>query len=802
MAPVATPHPPSEPMAAKLGPVLRRLRRSRGLAQRDLLQPLHLGSHSAIVEYEAGRRIPGENVIEGYERFFNLAPGTLGRLRDQALAERADSDEESAGEAGEAQSASESREVAVRSADDASGDASGPAPLIPRQLPPATEHFTGRLGELVRLDRLLRESDTAMPVVISAVNGMGGIGKTTLAVYWAHQARDSFPDGELYVDLQGFHPSGRPVTADDALGRFLTVLGVPEERMPTALDGRVALYRTLMAERAMLVLLDNARDADHIRPLLPAAPRCRVLITSRSRLSGLAVHEGVQRISLETLALRDAIRLLRRTIGQRAAAEPGATAALAELCARHPLSLRIVAERIGGDDDTTVTDAVAQLSVDANRLSALAVEDDDSAAIRAVFGWSYKTLAPPARRLFRLLGLHDGPDITLGACSALADLAEKDCAPLLARLIELHLAEEPRPGRYRVHDLLRLFARERAVEEVPEDERTAAIARLVGWYLHSACAARVALDPHLPPLEPPAATFAAAAAGFDDKSPALGWYDVERPNLVAAAFLAHAHGLNVHGWQLPIALFPFFDRRKFFEDWVATHKTGAECARLAGDAEAEGKVLCNLGSAYRPLRRFAEAVECYERVGELFRSTGWRLGEGKVLGNLAAMYTDAGQFPEAVSSGLAALDVFRELDDDWGQALCLSNLGNVYAQLDEFDEAMRMQAESLELFRRLEDPRGAGRAVNGLGTALARLGQPEQALPHLKESVEIFAEVGDHHEHANALVGLAEAYTALGRPAQAAQCLRAAGDLFTMLGEHWMVAELRPLLEAAEAADA
>ncbi|MGH3417687.1 MAG: tetratricopeptide repeat protein, partial [Actinocrinis sp.] len=392
-----------------------------------------------------------------------------------------------------------------------------------------------------------------------------------------------------------------------------------------------------------------------------------------------------------------------------------------------------------------------------------------------------------------------GPDITLGACSALADLAEKDCAPLLARLIDMHLAEEPVPGRYRVHDLLRLFAHERAVDEVPEDERTGAVERLVGWYLHSACAARVALDPHLPPLEPPPAGFAAATAEFDDKATALAWYDVERPNLVAASLSAHGHDLNEHGWKLPIALFPFFDRRKFFEDWVATHKSGAECAHLAGDAEAEGKVLCNLGSAYRPMRRFDEAVECYERAGELFRTTGWRVGEGKVLGNLAATYADADQVPEAVTSGLAALDVFRELDDAWGQALCLSNLGNAYARLGAFDDAMRMQAEALDLFRGLEDTRGAGRAVNGLGTALARLGRPEDALVHVKESVDMFAEVGDHHEQAYALVDLAGVHTALSQPAQAAHCLRTAGELFTMLGEHWMVAELRPKLEAAEA---
>lgn len=813
---------PSEAAPPALGTVLRRLRRGRGLAQRDLLQPLHLGSHSAIVDYEAGRRIPPEAVIEAYERFFNLAPGTLARLREHALSERAAWEARLAGPArptaipgpaevgrGGSESAADATGTAAASshapaprsvppARSAGSDETAPSARTgpPRQLPAAIEHFTGRIGELVRLDRLLRESDIAVPVVISAVNGMGGIGKTTLAVHWAHQARDSFPDGELYIDLQGFHPSGHPVSAQDAIGRFLTTLGVPEERMPSSLDGRTVLYRTLMADRRMLVLLDNARDAEQVRPLLPAAPHCRVLITSRSRLSGLAVREGMQRISLETLTLRDAVRLLRRTIGARAVAEPGATAALAELCARHPLSLCIAAERIADDKTMTVTDAVAVLSVAANRLSALSVDDDETTAIRAVFGWSYQTLPAPARRMFRLLGLHDGPDLPLAACAALAGLGEQECAAALARLTDSNLAEEYAPGRFRLHDLLRLFAHERAFEEEREQERTAASAGLIDWYLRSACAARVALDPHLPALEPPPARLTVAARQFTDASAALAWCELERQNLTAATLQAARHGLDEQGWKLPTALFPFFDRRKHFGDWITTHKAAAQCAHRLGDREAEGKVLCNLGSAYRPMRRFDEAVDCYERSIVLMREAGWRMGEAKVLGNLAATFADADRTQDAVTVGLESLALFKELDDAWGQALCLSNLGNSYARLGGFEEAMRCQTTALELFRELKDPRGAARAYNGIGTALARLGRPQEALAQIAESVRAFAETGDQHEQANALRDLAEVYRDLGRRHEAASSLREACRLFDLLGEHWMVAELRPELAA------
>lgn len=790
-----TAKPPPEPVAPTLGTVLRRLRRGRGLAQRDLLQPLHLGSHSAIVDYEAGRRIPPEAVIEAYERFFNLAPGTLGKLREQALAERAEA------EADGPEAVAPTATGTVRFSQDQTAAARPVRASAPRQLPVAIEHFTGRTGELVRLDRLLRERDTAVPVIISAVNGMGGIGKTTLAVHWAHQARDSFPDGELYIDLQGFHPSGHPVSAEDAIGRFLTALGVPEERMPASLDGRTVLYRTLMADRRMLVLLDNARDAEQVRPLLPAAPYCRVLITSRSRLSGLAVREGLQRISLETLTLRDAVRLLRRTIGARAVAEPGATAALAELCARHPLSLCIAAEHIAADETMTVTDAVAVLSVASNRLSALSVDDDETAAVRAVFGWSYQTLPSPARRLFRLLGLHDGPDLPLAACAASAGLDEAQCAAALSRLTDSNLAEEHVPGRFRLHDLLRLFARERAVEEETQEDRAAATAGLIDWYLHSACAARVALDPHLPPLEPPPARLTAPARRFADAPDALSWCELERQNLTAATLQAARYALDEQGWKLPTALFPFFDRRKHFGDWIATHKAAAQCAHRLGDREAEGKVLCNLGSAFRPMRRFDEAVDYYERSIVLMREVGWRVGEAKVLGNLAATYADAERTHDSVTVGLQSLALFRELDDAWGQALCLSNLGNAYARLGQFEEAMRSQTTALDLFRELDDLRGAGRAVNGLGTALARLGRPKEALRHVAESVRAFAETGDVHEQATALRDLADVFRDLGRRDEAARSLREASRLFDALGEHWMVAELRPELDALERAD-
>ena len=762
----------SESASQHLGASLRNLRRSRGLAQRDLLRPLHLGSHSAIVEYEAGRRIPPDAVVAAYERFFELPGGTLRRLRELALAERAAA--EAGTRHGTVRRAAESRKQAV----------------TPRQLPAVPESFTGRAAELAQLDRLLRDRETSTPVVISAVSGMGGIGKTALAVHWAHQARDNFRDGELYIDMQGYHPSGRPVSAEAAMGQFLAALGVDTGRLPVALTERTGLYRTLMADRRMLVLLDNVRDVDQVRPLLPGSPYCRVLITSRSRLSGLAVREGALRIALDNLDLRDAVRLLRRTIGTRATEQPGATAALANLCGLHPLALRIAAERVISGDGA-VADAVAGLAESSGRLSSLAVPDDDSTAIRNVFTWSYQGLDEPARRLFRLLGLHDGPDITVAPCAALAGIGEEECAGQLAVLVDAHLVDAADGGRYRLHDLLRLFAYECLVDCEPGGSRDEAAFRVAAWYLRSACAARTALDKNLPPLAPVGADLPVPAMTFATDADALAWYDAERANLTATALSAGDRGLFEIGWKLPTALFPYFDRGRHYGDWIATHRAAIAAAHRAGDREAEGKVTCNLGNAYRPMRRYAEAAEAYERALELFREVGWLQGTAKALGNLASTYSETGDFRRGIEVGLAALAVFRELDDRYGQALCLANLGGAQSQIGQQDQAMESLTQALAAFSALGDRRGMARVQNGLGVVHTRQGRLAEAVPVLIESASTFDEIGDPHEHATALTDLAETYLALGQKEQARRYASQAAEIFTRIGEDWLVARLR-----------
>ncbi len=459
-------------------------------------------------------------------------------------------------------------------------------------------------------------------------------------------------------------------------------------------------------------------------------------------------------------------------------------------------------------DDWAVSGAVDQLSRSGDRLAGLAVPDDDAAVIRNVFAWSYRELGEPERRVFRLLGLHDGPDITVTACAALSGLAEEECAVRLGTLVDAHLVDAAGPGRYRLHDLLQLFAHECVLAEEASADRGGAGLRLAGWYLRSAIAARTGLDPNLPPLAlapvaPVAPVEAVGAVGaglsvpamaFDTEEAALAWCETERANLVATALAAGRDGLDEIGWKLPTALFPFFDRRKHYGDWIATHLAAISSAHRAGDLEAEGKVRCNLGNAYWPMRRFDEAAVEYEAALALFREVGWVQGQAKVLGNLGNLRHEAGDPQASIPWQLEAAELFRQLGDRYGEALCLTNLGNAYSALGDQDTAITFANRGLEAFEALGDRRGAARCHATRGNALARTSPPGDAVPDLLTAARMFSEVGDSHEQANVLADLAEVHLWLGREMQARQFARQAADLFVAIGEDWQVASLRERL--------
>jgi tetratricopeptide (TPR) repeat protein/transcriptional regulator with XRE-family HTH domain len=746
---------------------LRRLRRQRGMSQRHLLPHLHIASHSTIADYESGRRIPPADVLAAYERFFEVPSGRLLALRDRELAHRA---------------ATESRpEVA-------GPDAAG-LTALPRQLPVPDANFTGRTQEMAALDAVLTRDTHVEPVVISAISGMGGVGKTALAVRWAHRVRDEFPDGELYVDLRGYHSTGTPLPAADVLSRFLRALGVRSEHILPTVDERAAQYRTAVAGRRMLVVLDNARNVEQVRPLLPGATQCVVLVTSRSRLAGLVAREGAHRIDLDVLSPGEANQLLRNAIGAaRVDAEPEASATLAVRCGFHPLALRVAAERIAARRDTGVAAALAELADRHRRLDVLTPIDDGDSAVRTAFSWSYDALPAPARRLFRQLGLVGGPDISTAAAAALAGLPAAE--QLLAVLASAHLVDEHAPGRFRLHDLLQLYAHEVALREDSDNERRAAVRRLCGWYLHTAAAARVALSPGLPPMRPEPIELDSPALVFTGHADALAWCEAELANLVAAVSVAEEYGLHRIAWQMPTALYGFFDLRKYYQEWIGTHEVALRSARAAGDLEAEGRILCNIGNAYLPMRRYSPAEAHYLQALAIFGEVGYLQGEAKVWGNLGMTYDRTQRHEESAAAHHRAIDIFRQLGDRFGEALTMTNLGELRFRQESYEDAAGHHRLALAIFQEIGDHHGEAEALSDLGNALARLGDFATAIDCQLRALELFRQTGDRYEEAMALAELGDVHMGLGRSGRATAYHRQALVLYREIGDDEAATEL------------
>ena len=458
---------------------------------------------------------------------------------------------------------------------------------VPAQLPPAVAVLTGRDAELASLDaiapRVARggavEDATA---VIAAITGTAGVGKTALALHWAHRAREQFPDGQLYANLRGFDPSRPAAEPGQALRGFLDAFAVPQERIPASLDAQAGLYRSLLAGKRVLVVLDNARDAAQVRPLLPGSPGCLALVTSRDNLTALAATDGARLLALDRLAAPGARDLLVSRLGPgRIAGEPEAADEIIERCARLPLALTIVAARAAAKPDFPLAVTAAELS------QATAVLDpfdggDVCTDIRAVFSWSYRALGPDAARLFRLLALHPGPDMTVGAAASLAGIAPNRARALLAELTRGHLLTEHCPGRYAFHDLLWAYACEQAHAHDDDGARRDAVARVLDHCLHAAHAAATLIDPDFPPITPPLPQPGVVLARPATTEDALSWFTAERATLLAAVPLAAEAGFPAHVWQLARALRTFFQRRGLWNDQATACQTGLDAA--AGSA--------------------------------------------------------------------------------------------------------------------------------------------------------------------------------------------------------------------------
>jgi DNA-binding SARP family transcriptional activator len=523
---------------------------------------------------------------------------------------------------------------------------------VPAQLPADVRAFTGRIRQLECLDAVLpAEGDgTAGAVVISAVSGFAGVGKTALAVHWAHRVRGRFPDGQLYANLRGYAAEA-PVRPIESLARFLQALDVPAERIPSDVDTASALYRSLLADRRVLVLLDNASDPDQVRPLLPGGPGCAAVVTSRDHLGGLVARDGAVPLRLDVLTDDEACDLLAHLLGEpRVAAEPRQTADLAALCGNLPLALRIAAANLVARPHSTIEDHVHRLRE--NRLDRLRTHDD---GVRDAFDQSYDALPDDARRLFRLLGLVPGTDITVPAAAALAGATPAEADDWLDRLATAHLVDEHAPGRYACHDLLRRYAAERAVAAVAEESRNAALDRFYAYYTRTMDA--VAASLYAQTIRLPYQ--GERAEDPIDAAAAAAWIDAERANLVAIVVRCAGSGPRRVAWWLADAMRGYLLTRASTVDWQTVAEAGLAAAEADGDPAAMAAAHLSLGGMHLMRGHIEATLAADFRAVDLAARAGWAEGEAVALGNTGIVYLTQGRLAAAAPYLARSLEMHR-----------------------------------------------------------------------------------------------------------------------------------------------
>jgi tetratricopeptide (TPR) repeat protein/transcriptional regulator with XRE-family HTH domain len=637
---------------------------------------------------------------------------------------------------------------------------------VPRHLPAATAGFTGRAGELSTLTGLLDAGGLPGTMVISAIGGTAGVGKTALALHWAHQVASRFPDGQLYVNLRGYDP-GQPLAPADALAGFLRALGVPGRDIPPLAGERAANYRSLLAGRRMLVLLDNASSAEQVRPLLPATPDCVTVVTSRDALAGLVARDGARRLDLDLLSAADANQLLVTLIGDRAAADPGATGALAAACVRLPLALRIAAELAATRPAIPVAGLVAELAGERRRLDLLDAGGDPRTAVRAVFSWSYRQLGPDAARMFRLAGLHPSPGFDSYAAAALAGTDAAQARHLLGLLARAHLIGATGPGRLGLHDLLREYASELAAGHDGQDEGRAALTRLFDHYLHTAATAMDTLHPaerHRRPRVPAPDT---PAPPLRDPADAAAWLEASRSTLVEVVAYAAGHGWPRHATRLAATLSRYLDTGGHVSEAIAVHTSARRAAHQAGDLGGEADALTGLGIVDWTQGRYQQAADLFRRALALYQETGDRAGEARALNNIGIADGLQGRHREASRHFRRALTLYRASGDRTGEARALTNLGVARRNEGHYAEATEHLRRALDLHRTAGSRSGEAEVLTELGGVELREGRPDEAAGHFRQALTLFRETGAEARAAYALNGLGEACLAAGQPEQA-----------------------------------
>ncbi|MEU9341950.1 BTAD domain-containing putative transcriptional regulator [Streptomyces sp. NPDC048278] len=652
----------------------------------------------------------------------------------------------------------------------------------PAQLPPGAPGFTGRVDELARLDALLADLGRHPAAVgVSALSGMGGVGKTALAVHWARQAHPAFPDGQLYVNLRGYDPSGAPLAPDRALRGFLEALGVPATRVPESPDAQVGLYRSLLSGRRVLVVLDNARDADQVRPLLPGAPGCLALVTSRAPLAGLAAAEGARLLALGLLGAEESRELLAARLGAaRVAAEAAAVDEIVVRCAGLPLALAVVAARSAARPDLSLAGSAEELRT-AERILDPLDTGDPATAVRTVFDWSYRTLSPAAARLFRFLGLHPGPDADLTSLAALAGTCVGRVRAPVAELTAAHLLAEATPGRYTCHDLLRAHAVELAAEFDDARAVRAASRRVRDHYLHTAYAADALLTRRRHPMTLAPAEPGALPRPLADCDEALAWLIAEQAVLLSAVERP-APDLDAHTWQLAATLTTFLERQGNWQALTDVHTVALRAAEHHDDLAGQAAAHRGLGLARFQLRDALGARHHLTRSLGLFRRLDNHPGQARTCQNLAKMAWAHGAPREALQYARRSLEHFRLAHDRGGQAVALNDIGWYLAELGELREALDYCRQALPLVQATGDLSGQAHTWDSLGYIHRHLGRWTTAVECYDRALALFRKTGDLRSEAIGLTYLGDTHEAAGAPGPALDAWRRALDLFDDLG--------------------
>ncbi|PSL55916.1 putative ATPase [Saccharothrix carnea] len=644
------------------------------------------------------------------------------------------------------------------------------APVVgpPRQLPAMPAAFVGRESALAALDEAL-DDGAHRSSAISLIGGAGGIGKTWLALRWAHRRLERFPDGQLFVDLRGFSPKGGPVAPETAVQGFLAALGVEPGRVPPDLDGQAALFRSVTADRRVLVVLDNAVSAEQVEPLLPGGPSCAVVVTSRRILSGLVARHGARHLALDVLADDEARAALESRLGgPRLSAEPAAVTRLLALCRGLPLALAIAAGRAHTNPDLAVADLVA----DIDRSGTAALDDDDpTASLPAVLATSFRALTAEHRHAVRLLALAPGPDIGLTAAASLLGLPLDRTARVLRALHEASLLDHGVRGRYRMHDLIR-----RHTDDLPAPERDRALRRVVDHYLHTAHHADRLLYPHREPLRPARPAPGTLVPRLPAEDQAMAWFDTEHPNLLAATHTAATSGRHRVVWHLARALDTFHFRRGHRDDRVAVWRAALDAAAHLPDPAARISAHRNLGIAYAVLEHPTRAITHLDRSLALAEQHDDPVQQARTHQMLGWAWHWRGDLRRALDHAERALALHDRLDRPVPRADTLNQIGWYAAHLGDHDSAHDHLRAALPLHRRHRNPDGEATALDGLGYVDYVHGRHRDAVRHYERALALRRRLGHTYGEAEILERLGHAHAALGDRDRADRSWRVALD--------------------------